>query len=65
MPCVLYAVCLTPLIFLLIVVILHWIHYSSSILLLGAEFTAAFSTFIRVKPEAGAVRVEERIVPYV
>ncbi len=46
-----------------LVVILLWIYYSSSILLLGAEFTAALSTFSKVEPEAGAVRVEERIVP--
>jgi membrane protein len=45
-----------------LVVILLWLYYASSILLLGAEFTAAMSNARSVVPEVGAVRVEERIV---
>ncbi|MDX1929630.1 MAG: YihY/virulence factor BrkB family protein [Pirellulaceae bacterium] len=46
-----------------LVVVLLWIYYSSCILLLGAELTAAMSNSSSVVPETGAVRVEERIVP--
>ncbi len=46
-----------------LVVILLWIYYSSSILLLGAEFTASMSKSSRIVPEVGAVRVEEHVVP--
>ena len=45
-----------------LVIILLWIYYSSSILLLGAEFTSAMSSSRRIVPDAGAVRVEERVV---
>ena len=45
-----------------LVIILLWIYYSSSILLLGAEFTASMSNSWRIVPEVGAVRVEERVV---
>lgn len=45
-----------------LVVILLWIYYSSSILLLGAELTASMSHSSKVVPEEGAARVEEHVV---
>ena len=43
-----------------LVIILLWVYYSSSILLLGAEFTACLARF-PVVPVEGAARVEERL----
>jgi len=43
-----------------LVVILLWVYYSSSILLLGAEFTASLTPF-EIVPQQGAVRVEEHV----
>jgi uncharacterized BrkB/YihY/UPF0761 family membrane protein len=45
-----------------LVVILLWVFYSSSILLLGAEFTASLTPF-DIVPEPGAVRMEESTTP--